>query len=194
MVLGGKRVIRVRLLSLPVYANLTQILSAAVSIKMNILLYLPALLMLLVLSRGLAKTIAHAVVISLTVVAVSLPFLLVHPQQYLQYAFEFSRAFLYKWTVNWRFLPQEVFESSSFASGLLAIHFNALCLFGIGKWTDLDGGVIAVLGRAFAQPWRPAGLRPVTADRMFQLFHSSLGCLPRTYLFKASLQRCSHAT
>lgn len=161
---------------------------------MNILLYLPALLMLLVVSRGLAKTIAHAAVIGLTGIAVSLPFLLVHPLPYLQYAFEFSRAFLYKWTVNWRFVPQETFESRLFAKALLTIHLSVLVAFGIRKWLDLDGGLVDVLRRAFAHPWSPAGLRPVTADRTHRVSSSFDYSSHERCIIQASLPRCSPVT
>jgi alpha-1,3-mannosyltransferase len=49
-------------------------------------------------------------------------------------AFELSRAFLYKWTVNWRFVPEEMFLSKPFAIGLLGIHAALLLLFGVTRW------------------------------------------------------------
>jgi alpha-1,3-mannosyltransferase len=49
-------------------------------------------------------------------------------------AFEFSRAFLYKWTVNWRFVPEETFSSKPFALGLLAAHVGLLIWFATTRW------------------------------------------------------------
>lgn len=40
-----------------------------------------------------------------------LPFLLVNPVGYVSRAFDLGRQFLFKWTVNWRFLPEDIFLS-----------------------------------------------------------------------------------
>jgi len=42
-------------------------------------------------------------------VALAIPFLASHPFSYLKGAFDLGRVFIFKWTVNWRFLPEEVF-------------------------------------------------------------------------------------
>lgn len=47
---------------------------------------------------------------------------------YVTRAFDFGRQFLYKWTVNWRFVSEETFLSKSFSTGLLLA--NALLLGG----------------------------------------------------------------
>lgn len=49
-------------------------------------------------------------------------------------AFELSRAFLYKWTVNWRFVPEETFLSRPFALGLLSLHIGLLGWFAVTRW------------------------------------------------------------
>tara|TARA_R110002003_G_scaffold267_5_gene17919 strand:+ start:6088 stop:6720 length:633 start_codon:yes stop_codon:yes gene_type:complete len=53
---------------------------------------------------------------------------------YFARAFELSRAFLYKWTVNWRFVPEETFLSKQFALGLLAVHVALLGIFATTRW------------------------------------------------------------
>lgn len=53
---------------------------------------------------------------------------------YFSRAFELSRAFLYKWTVNWRFISEETFLSRPFALGLLSIHLALLLWFAATRW------------------------------------------------------------
>jgi hypothetical protein len=49
-------------------------------------------------------------------------------------AFDFGRAFLWKWTVNWRFIDEEIFLSREFAWSLLAGHALTLALFILTRW------------------------------------------------------------
>lgn len=53
---------------------------------------------------------------------------------YFARAFELSRAFLYKWTVNWRFVPEDTFLSRPFALSLLALHVILLLWFARTRW------------------------------------------------------------
>jgi len=53
---------------------------------------------------------------------------------YLSRAFEFSRQFLFKWTVNWRFVGEDVFLSREFSTALLVGHMSALILFALTRW------------------------------------------------------------
>jgi alpha-1,3-mannosyltransferase len=64
----------------------------------------------------------------------SLPFTLHNPQGYLSRAFEFTRQFFFKWTVNWRFVGEETFLSKRFALTLLATHVSLLVLFATTRW------------------------------------------------------------
>ena len=106
---------------------------------MCVLLYVPGLLVVLFKRRGLASTLAHVLALAATQAVLGTPFLLVHPRTYLKYAFEFSRVFLFKWTVNWRFLGEERFLSPAWARGLLAAHVATLALFGLFRWCRSDG-------------------------------------------------------
>lgn len=56
------------------------------------------------------------------------------PLSYLSKAFELSRVFLFKWTVNWRFLGEEVFLSQPFSQALLVAHASLLALFTATRW------------------------------------------------------------
>lgn len=103
--------------------------SLAVSVKMNILLFSPALLMSYLICLGLSDAIKQLVICAAVQATIALPFLLTHPLSYLIGAFNFGRVFLYQWTVNWRFLPEEVFVSKPFHIGLLLLHILLLALF-----------------------------------------------------------------
>lgn len=98
--------------------------SAAVSIKMSALLYVPGLAMIVYSLRGW-KGASVGVPMVLVQAAVAYPFRK-YPKSYIKGAFNLGRQFLYKWTVNWRFVPEEVFSSPRFASSLLAIHVSVL--------------------------------------------------------------------
>ena len=133
---------------------------------MNILLFLPSLIVLLVKSSGIFTAMYHLCVILGVQIVVAMQFLQYHPHAYLTNAFELSRAFLYKWTVNWRFVPEEVFLSKGFAEALLGLHGVILLGFGVSRWCGPDG-IVRVLKRALVAPTRPAGLVPVTSDGKF---------------------------
>ena len=49
-------------------------------------------------------------------------------------AFDFRRQFLHQWTVNWRFVQEDLFLSSKFAIGLLVAHVTILLLFVTTRW------------------------------------------------------------
>jgi len=64
-----------------------------------------------------------------------LPFLLVSPHAYISQSFDLGRQFLFKWTVNWRFLPEEIFHDRYFHMTLLALQVAVLLLFCFTVWT-----------------------------------------------------------
>ncbi|GJE95191.1 glycosyltransferase family 58 protein [Phanerochaete sordida] len=148
------------------------LLSAAVSVKMSALLYLPGVLVILVRRRGLLQTTGFLALLVFSQVAIGWPFLEEYPRSYLNNAFEFSRQFLYKWTVNWRFVSEETFLSATWAKTLLAFHLATLVAFGF-KWCRRDGGVAAVLARTFRRPSSPPSLVPTSADYVVTVLFTS---------------------
>jgi len=140
---------------------------------MSILLYLPGLLVVFFKSRGLLASLRHVTTIALSQVLIALPFLLQHWRSYLRYAFDLSRVFLYKWTVNWRFIDERTFLSPQWAKALLIGHISTLVAFGLARWCKSDGSVWKVLGRGFRRPTLPAGLAPVTADQIATVLFTS---------------------
>ena len=63
-----------------------------------------------------------------------LPFLLTNPVAYLMRSFDLGRQFFFKWTVNWRFLPEDVFLNHGFQLALLSIHLVMLVIFLTTRW------------------------------------------------------------
>lgn len=103
--------------------------SLGVSVKMNILLYAPALLFFYLVNLGLTNTIKQLCVCAFIQVLLGLPFLLHNPIAYIKGSFDLGRVFNHTWTVNYRFLSTETFESKCFHLILLAIHVMLLFIF-----------------------------------------------------------------
>jgi alpha-1,3-mannosyltransferase len=101
----------------------------ALSIKMNILLFMPALGILLLQRMGVWRTVKQLVWIVFVQLALATPFLLVHAGNYFNGAFNFGRAFFYVWTVNLKVLDEETFLSPNLAKGLLMAHVLLIAMF-----------------------------------------------------------------
>ncbi|KAI1327476.1 glycosyltransferase family 58 protein [Xylariaceae sp. FL0255] len=108
-------------------------------IKMSLLLVLPAIGVILLLGRGFAVSISMAIIIAQVQFILAVPFLRENAQGYLSRAFELSRQFFFKWTVNWRFIGEETFLSRPFALGLLGMHVLVLTWFITNKWLKPTG-------------------------------------------------------
>jgi alpha-1,3-mannosyltransferase len=80
------------------------VFSLAVSIKMNVLLFAPGLLLLLLQVGPDLKTVFYRLMLccALPQLVLGAPFLLTFPVSYLRKAFELDRVFFYKWTVNFK--------------------------------------------------------------------------------------------
>jgi alpha-1,3-mannosyltransferase len=98
---------------------------------MNILLFAPALFLLLVEAMGFKSTILHIIFCGMIQLLLGVPFLATNPIGYLQRSFELGRVFFFKWTVNWKFLDEEFFVSKTWALILLALHLLFLIVFAI---------------------------------------------------------------
>lgn len=157
------------------------IFSFAVSIKMNVLLFAPALFFLLLQSCGVLRTVWYLFIcasiqvrerVSLSTctlqkqpfceltasflymkhdkqIILGLPFLRHNWFNYLHKAFELSRVFTYEWTVNWKFLPEDIFVSKQLALGLLCAHLFFLVLF-LQKHFNIIGTFRAVFYKPLA--------------------------------------------
>ncbi|KAL7559417.1 hypothetical protein ACA910_009978 [Epithemia clementina (nom. ined.)] len=113
------------------------VFSLAVSVKMNVLLFAPGLLLLLLQS---SPTFWNDVIVrrlglgcALPQLVLGAPFLATYPLAYLRKAFELDRVFFHQWTVNFKFLPNDVFVSKPWALFLLSLHLSGL-LFLARQW------------------------------------------------------------
>jgi alpha-1,3-mannosyltransferase len=122
------------LFKLPKVALSSILLSAAISVKMSALLYLPgaAIIFLAILGSVRLCILIAGIPMILVQVLVAWPFVSgtkSDSMAYLNRAFEFKRQFLYKWTVNWKFVPEDQFLSKQFAISLLALHLSLILYF-----------------------------------------------------------------
>lgn len=100
--------------------------SLAVSVKMNVLLFAPALLIVYLCALGVLGASLQLSVCALVQLILGMPFLLENPYAYVRGAFDLGRVFEHRWTVNWRFLPEDVFVHPYFHVALLLLHVAAL--------------------------------------------------------------------
>lgn len=118
----------------------SDIFSLGISVKMNALLYLPGFIIVLYFlnNENMLATLGALAVIPFIQVMVGWDFLLPmfndETAKYLRWtyitnAFKFDRKFLYEWTVNWRFVPEDIFLSDNFSNGLLLAHLSLLLAF-----------------------------------------------------------------
>ncbi|KAI8818937.1 asparagine-linked glycosylation 3 [Fimicolochytrium jonesii] len=138
--------------------------SLALSIKMNILLFAPGMALLTYQALGLRKSIRNAGIVIAIQVVLALPFLTTHATSYLCRAFDFGRAFFYKWTVNWRFVDEGTFLSRRFSRTLLVAHVFLLLVF-LVKWCAPFGGVRNVVAQGLARTSK-TGRKPLPAEHI----------------------------
>ncbi|GJN94724.1 hypothetical protein Rhopal_007815-T1 [Rhodotorula paludigena] len=153
----------------------TVLLSCALSIKMSTLLFLPALFYLLFTFHSPLSLLSHLVLLLGPLTLFSLPFTLPsqsHTITYLRQAFDFGRAFDWRYTMNWRWLGQEAFENPRWGSVLLCAHAAGLTAWAL-KWAQEDGGVARLLRRGLEKPGRKAGLTALAPNRIPTMFFLS---------------------
>ena len=127
-------------------------------IKMSLLLVLPAVGLILFLGRGLSGTLQVGSIMAQLQFLIAIPFLKENKWGYLSRAFELSRQFMFKWTVNWRMLGEELFLSKGFALSLLAGHVGVLFVFIAARWVRPSGkSLFAMIPRLaqFKSPFTP---------------------------------------
>lgn len=111
--------------------------SVAISIKMNILLYAPAYALIFVEDLGLTRSLKYGFVALITQISLATPFLYTDPTAYLSRAFDLTRVFMHRWTVNWRFVDENLFVSPEFAKLLLGLHLTFLFLIFWKRWLNI---------------------------------------------------------
>lgn len=145
---------------------------------MSILLFAPALAFLATVTGGITGAVyCAATVIGIQVganvarstrraavsdlhpirtaqLAIGQPFLIHNWQAYASRAFEIGRVFKYEWTVNWRFVPEDIFRDGRFSGLLLAGHAVTLVWLATA-WCRRFGGVELVFRRLYDRPDMP---------------------------------------
>ncbi|KAM7538265.1 hypothetical protein Aperf_G00000061274 [Anoplocephala perfoliata] len=142
--------------------------SLAVGVKMNILLYLPGFLLVLLKYRGIYQTIGYLSECAIVQVLLGAIFLFHNSEAYFNRAFDFGRQFMYKWTVNWRLIPESLFLDRRFQLVLLVLHVTVLTFF-LLKYIWSRGGL-----RKFLQPLSPQSRQaPIVEDVLYPMFVSN---------------------
>ncbi|XP_070439401.1 dol-P-Man:Man(5)GlcNAc(2)-PP-Dol alpha-1,3-mannosyltransferase isoform X2 [Equus przewalskii] len=134
--------------------------SLAVSVKMNVLLFAPGLLFLLLMQFGLRGALPKLGICAVLQVLLGLPFLLENPIGYLSRSFDLGRQFLFRWTVNWRFLPEALFLHRAFHLALLAAHLTLLLLFALCRWHRTGESILSLLKDPSKRKVPPQPLTP----------------------------------
>jgi alpha-1,3-mannosyltransferase len=135
--------------------------SLAVSIKMNVLLFAPSLLVLMCQRYNLQRAVHLIGICALVQGILALPFLATHPFHYIAGAFDLSRQFFQEWSVNWQFLPEWLFLHKAWALLLLAGQLGTLYMFAEHRWTD-NQGIVGL----FRQPARQHRNKPLDIEHI----------------------------
>ncbi|KAA0156553.1 hypothetical protein FNF31_02061 [Cafeteria roenbergensis] len=112
----------------------TVLLSAGVSVKMNVVLFLPAFGVLVLRRHGWRGVVWLGSLGAAVQAAVGLPFLLSAPKDYIAGAFNLGRLFTHRWSINWQHVPEDVFGSEAFRTALLVGHLAMLVGLGLSQW------------------------------------------------------------
>eukprot|EP01018_Ginkgo_biloba_P003456 Gb_29491 [translate_table: standard] len=120
--------------------------SGAVSVKMNVLLYAPPLLLLMLKAMSTRQVFFAFFAAAVLQVLLGFPFLLSYPYEYISRAFNLGRIFIHFWSVNFKFVPESVFVSKTFAIALLITHLSLLFFFAQYRWCKHEGGILPAVG------------------------------------------------
>lgn len=103
--------------------------SIGVSVKMNMLLQAPGILLVLLMANGIYETFICLSIMAGLQIILALPFITTFPIEYLSRSFELSRVFAYKWTVNFKFLEEDVFVSKELSLILLGLTIAGFLIY-----------------------------------------------------------------
>lgn len=126
-------------------------------VKMTVLLAAPAIGAVVLQGLGTNEGIFSGLFVLVLHLVMAMPFLDRETGfQYFSSAFDFGRQFLFKWTVNWRFVGEEVFLTRSFALSLLLVHGSLLLLFLNTKWIKPSASNLVEFVRKYTSSMREA--------------------------------------
>lgn len=135
-----------------------------VGTKMSLLLAAPAIGIILIQVLPFKRAMNAVFLMAQVQFTLAIPFLK-NARGYLTRSFELSRVFMYKWTVNWRFVGEERFLSREFATALVVIHLTLLAIFIWTRWSRPSGlSVPALIATAF---------HPLPIEAQQRLYHDT---------------------
>ncbi|XP_062088198.1 dol-P-Man:Man(5)GlcNAc(2)-PP-Dol alpha-1,3-mannosyltransferase isoform X2 [Humulus lupulus] len=91
---------------------------------------------------GVISALAGAALVQ---ILLALPFIISYPFSYISRAFNLGRVFIHFWSVNFKFVPEQIFVSKSFAVSLLIAHLGLLIAFAHYRWCKHEGGLLNFL-------------------------------------------------
>lgn len=125
--------------------------SFAVSIKMNVLLFAPGMLYVMLRTLPLWRVVYYLAVCAAVQLVTGLPFLAHDYEAYLTKGFELGRVFTQRWSVNYQFLDNALFVDPNLGLALLGATVGAWVLLWRMRWAKRT-----YLTRAEARVLRPA--------------------------------------
>ncbi|CAJ1012689.1 putative ALG3 protein [Leishmania naiffi] len=130
----------------------------AVSIKMNVLLFAPGMLYVMLRTLPLRRVAWYLFICAVWQVVAGMPFLAHNYKAYLSKSFELDRVFMHRWSLNYQFLDAELFTKPGFGQALLAMTAATWVLLWRMRWaprTYLTDAEARVLHPAIADTRRP---------------------------------------
>jgi alpha-1,3-mannosyltransferase len=156
--------------------------SLGTSVKANVLLSAPGLLVLLLQAHGLYGALGHIALCAAVQLVLGLPFLLTSPFAYVRGALGGFGDLQQKWSVNWKLMPAPIFYHRAFPLALAALHLACLAALAAYVWTARQGGLRrAIQARADGARARSAALHPE------HVLTTLVGCNAVGVLFARSL-------
>ena len=121
------------------YTFASLIFSYGLATKLTLALAAPGIVAVVVQALEPNRAFNNLSLILHAQICLGFPFWTVSGKAYVGRAFELGRQFLFKWTVNWRFVGEERFLTKEFAYGLLLANLAFLVLFGWTRWLRPSG-------------------------------------------------------
>ena len=165
--------------------------SLAFGMKMNIVLFAPALFLLLVAETGALGAAWRIALCGAVQLALGLPFLLFDAQAYLGASFNLSRTFKHHWSVNFRWVPCEplpperqtllsdcegLFTSKVFGLGLLLAMVGLMLSFAHWRWCRPNGpgtgGLLQIISGQGVSPFPARPHAPLHDTRLLYRPHA----------------------
>ncbi|KAF3436425.1 hypothetical protein FNV43_RR23517 [Rhamnella rubrinervis] len=158
------------------------IFSGAVSVKMNVLLYAPSLLLLMLKAMDISGVISALASAALVQILLGLPFIISHPLAYVSRAFNLGRIFIHFWSVNFKFVPEPIFISKAFAVLLLIAHLVLLTAFAHLRWCKHEGGILKFVHTIFVSVKLKFSHASSTSSKNSHDSQTSLKILKKEYI------------